>query len=99
MIRLYFRKDETRMSAKPTKEKVAVIGTGLVGRCWAIVFGSVGFHVDLYDQDAVALARAIKGIEQSLADLEKFALVKELSKVFEHIFVQPDLSKALTDAE
>ncbi len=87
------------MIAKPIEEKVAVVGTGLVGRCWAIVLGNAGFHVDLYDQDEAALTRAMKGIEQSLTDLEKFGLVESPSKVLKHIFVQPDLSKALTDAE
>ena len=30
-------------------EKIAIIGTGLVGRAWSTVFARAGFRVVLYD--------------------------------------------------
>ncbi len=39
-------------------DTVAVIGTGLIGRAWAIVFARAGFAVRLWDPDQGAVAAA-----------------------------------------
>jgi 3-hydroxyacyl-CoA dehydrogenase len=58
-------------------EAVAVVGAGLVGRAWAVVFARAGHPVALFDARAEALAPALAGIEASLADLHAHGLVAE----------------------
>lgn len=46
------------MTAPGVGEKVAIIGTGLVGSGWAIVFARSGCRVSLFDNAAGAAERA-----------------------------------------
>ncbi len=50
--------------------RVAVIGTGFVGRAWAISFARAGCEVALWDQDKDAPGKAREYIERLLPDLE-----------------------------
>ena len=56
--------------------KVAVIGTGLVGRAWSIVFARAGHEVALYDPADGAVESALALIEASLPDLEAKELLR-----------------------
>lgn len=79
-------------------DKIAIVGTGLVGRCWAIVFATAGFRVEMYDRDGNALTGALSAVEASLRDLQQFGLVDDPSSAFNRISLEPDLSKALAGA-
>ena len=59
------------------KIKVAIIGAGLIGRAWTIVFARAGHAVALYDADAEALSRSLVLIDGGLADLEAAGLLDE----------------------
>ena len=48
---------------------VAIVGTGLVGRAWAIAFARAGWQVRLWDPVAAAPAAALATIDGLLADL------------------------------
>src|SRR6202034_997496 len=50
--------------------KVAVIGTGFVGRAWAISFARAGCEVAIWDQDKEAPSKARAYIERLLRELE-----------------------------
>src|SRR5580692_3853249 len=50
--------------------KVAVIGSGFVGRAWAISFARAGCEVALWDQDKEAPGKARAYIERLLPELE-----------------------------
>jgi L-gulonate 3-dehydrogenase len=50
--------------------KVAVIGSGFIGRAWAISFARAGCDVALWDQDEEAPSKAQAYIERLLPDLE-----------------------------
>jgi L-gulonate 3-dehydrogenase len=79
--------------------EIAVVGTGLVGRAWAIVFARAGHRVRMYDANAQAALRALGLITESLADLAEFGLISETpSVVQERITVEPDLAAALHGA-
>jgi len=54
------------MASKPT---VAVIGSGLVGRSWAIVFSRAGYSVKLFDISAPVVDAAIPYIRRTCEDL------------------------------
>ena len=50
--------------------QVAIIGTGFIGRAWAISFARAGHSVALWDRDAAALDHALGFIAKVLPDLE-----------------------------
>lgn len=60
------------------KAKIAIVGSGLIGRAWAIVFARAGHPVSLFDADRDALVRSIAALEIALSDLEAAGLLDEL---------------------
>jgi 3-hydroxyacyl-CoA dehydrogenase len=61
--------------------RVAVIGTGLIGRSWAIVFARAGHAVALYDGNAAALRASLDALDTALADLKAAELMDEEPRV------------------
>lgn len=61
-------------------KKIAIIGSGFIGRAWAITFARAGYRVALWDQDAAAPVNAISYIETILPDLAKNDLLRGLSE-------------------
>jgi 3-hydroxyacyl-CoA dehydrogenase len=59
----------------PEKPKVAVIGTGLVGRAWGIVFARAGFQVRMWDVNPAAVSAALAFIEARLPELAEAGLL------------------------
>jgi 3-hydroxyacyl-CoA dehydrogenase len=45
-------------------QRVAIIGSGLIGRSWAVVFANGGFDVALYDAVAGVADRALSLIAE-----------------------------------
>ena len=80
------------------REKVALVGAGLVGQAWAIVFGRAGHDVVLYDADAGALARARAAIAARLEDLVACGLLDDAGAVLGRIREVGDLAEALAGA-
>lgn len=58
-------------------DKIAVVGAGLIGRAWALVFARAGHAVALYDVDQKALQENLPIIDASLADLKRSGLINE----------------------
>ncbi len=56
---------------------VAVIGAGLVGAGWAIVFAQARLQVRIYDADPRATERALSLIADQLKELSSFGLVDD----------------------
>ena len=78
--------------------KVAIVGTGLVGSGWAIVFARAGHPVSLWDGTPDAAARAIDTIRLRLDDLRSAGLVKDAAAIAHRITVARDLADALDGA-
>jgi len=60
------------------KSTITVVGAGLIGRAWAIVFARAGHPVSLFDADRNALTHSIAALETALSDLEAAGLLDEL---------------------
>jgi 3-hydroxyacyl-CoA dehydrogenase len=56
--------------------RIAVVGTGLVGRAWSIVFGRAGFDVAMWDPAAGAVEKALALIDQALPELAEAKLLR-----------------------
>uniref|UniRef100_A0A6G1S8B0 Lambda-crystallin n=1 Tax=Aceria tosichella TaxID=561515 RepID=A0A6G1S8B0_9ACAR len=57
------------MSLEPSNRTVAIIGSGLIGRSWAVLFSSYKFRVKLYDIDQDCLAKAPQMIREEFIRL------------------------------
>jgi 3-hydroxyacyl-CoA dehydrogenase len=61
--------------------QVAVIGAGLIGRAWSIVFARAGFDVALWDPFPQQLETALAFIGERLPELQEAGLLKEAPKL------------------
>ena len=83
------------MDVKPC---TAVIGAGLIGRSWAIVFAGGGCDVALYDSNAGVAERARGLVMEGLADLAKHGLVADAETAHARVRVCATLTDALEGA-
>lgn len=82
------------------KTKVTVIGSGFIGRAWAIVFARGGCDVTLWDKDASAADAAIGYIGEVVDDLIRGDLVNGQSAaiIMGRLRAEQDLPTAVTGA-
>ncbi len=80
------------------KRPVAIVGAGLVGSGWALVFARAGYQVNAYDPVAGVRDKILPWAKDSLAQLEKAGLVDQTDAILARIRVHSDLAHALADA-
>lgn len=78
--------------------KIAVVGSGLIGQAWAIVFARAGHDVALWDGHADALKRAPGVIAQLLGDLQRAGLVDDAKPIQSRIRSELSLEEAVLGA-
>ncbi|QPI62519.1 3-hydroxyacyl-CoA dehydrogenase [Vreelandella venusta] len=78
---------------------IGIIGAGLIGRAWAIVFARSGMSVCIYDIDASALGRVRDDIRQSLQDLRQAGLIADIEAPLSLIRTENDLAHAMSGVE
>lgn len=66
-------------------EKIALIGGGLIGQAWAIVFARAGHRVTFYDESPNTIEQAQVNIASRLDDLSRFNLVDDPKATFQLI--------------
>ena len=62
-------------------EHIAIVGAGLIGRAWAIVFARAGCSVAIHDALPEALAGCEKLLHENISDLAQHGLIKEAPAV------------------
>jgi len=86
--------------ASPSQARgpIAVVGAGLIGRAWAIVFARAGHPVRLHDMDADTMTGSHAYIEARLHELAGFGLLDDTPDVvLARIRCEPNLADALRD--
>lgn len=81
-------------------KKVAVIGGGIIGSSWAVVFARSGLQTRLYDHDVDSAARISTNIRESLQN--SIALLTEgdsVDDVVARITISNSLAEAVHDAD
>lgn len=56
--------------------KVAIIGSGLIGRNWAMIFAGAGYRVCLYDVEPGQVSRALDATQHTLAGYQEKGLLR-----------------------
>ena len=79
-------------------ERIALVGGGLIGQAWAIVFARAGHDVMLYDAEPAALKQARDAIAARLQDLAGLGLVSDPHAVAGRIGDVLALAEALDGA-
>jgi 3-hydroxyacyl-CoA dehydrogenase len=81
-------------------ERIAIIGSGLIGRAWAMVFARAGHPVKLYDNAPGAADKAIGLIREGLTELKQFGLITEdPDQVMQRVGTAATISDAVRDAD
>ncbi|CAJ1079072.1 lambda-crystallin homolog [Xyrichtys novacula] len=57
-------------------KKITVIGSGLIGRSWSMVFVNGGYSVRIYDNQPGQAANAVKEIRKQLEELERAQMMR-----------------------
>lgn len=78
---------------------VAIVGAGLIGKGWAIVFANAGINVRVFDANAETLGRALSDIADMLADMQRYDLAGAAEDSLARITVCPSLKEALDGAQ
>jgi 3-hydroxyacyl-CoA dehydrogenase len=78
---------------------VAIVGAGLIGRSWAVVFARAGWDVRITDPDTGALEQAHELIRASLEELCAYGLVADPSTAAQGVAVTHSLPAALEGAD
>src|SRR4051812_11854264 len=81
--------------------RVAIIGSGFIGRAWAISFARAGHLIALWDAERAAPSAAIDYIDSVLPDLEANGLLegRSLAGLRRQLRAVEKLEDALADAD
>ncbi len=80
--------------------KIAVIGSGLIGRAWCIVFARAGFEVNVWDQFPLQTSQAMAFIADRLPELRAAGLLAdEPETVLARIHPVASMWEAVRDAD
>ena len=78
-----------------TRSNIAVIGAGLIGQAWALVFARAGRRVRLWDDASESLPQAVLTIAALARTLEQYRLVDDASALAGRIEVASSLEEAV----
>ena len=77
----------------------AIVGSGLIGRSWAIVFARGGWDVRLTDPSAEALEAAPRLIREGLDELAAAGIVDDPAGAAARVSVAPSLAEAVAGVD
>lgn len=77
---------------------IAIIGSGLIGQAWAIVFARAGYRVRVWDGDPQARVRAIDLISRQARALQAQQLVDDADAVIDRVTICAELAQAIEGA-
>jgi 3-hydroxyacyl-CoA dehydrogenase len=80
-------------------ERIALVGAGLIGQAWAIVFGRAGHEVLMFDADPAMLEQARRNIGARLDDLAALGLVEDAEAALGRVGYAATLGEALASAD
>src|ERR1700730_10091260 len=82
-----------------TERNVAIVGAGLIGRAWAVIFARAGWSVRLTDPHVPTLAAAPRLIRDELQALARHGLASDPDGAVARVSVAGSLEEAVMDVE
>jgi L-gulonate 3-dehydrogenase len=82
-----------------TNKAIAIIGAGLIGRSWAIVFARAGWRVNLTDVSSEARAVAGRLIARGLEALVGVGLMQDAQAASARVSIVPSVTEAVAGVE
>lgn len=79
-------------------DTVAIVGAGLIGRSWAMVFARSGWQVRVYDPVEGATAACLAACREGLANLHQYGLCDDPSAAYARIEAAGTLEDAVRGA-
>lgn len=79
--------------------KVAIIGAGLIGRAWSMVFARAGWTVAVWDGVPGVADKALSLIAQGLDDLERHQLIDGPRAAAARVTAAPEFEEAVAGAD
>ncbi len=80
-------------------QRIGIVGAGLIGRSWSIVFARAGYEVSIYDNAPSAVADCLGVLRENLCELSEEALLNEPpDDIFQRINPVGTLLEAARDA-
>ena len=79
--------------------KVAIIGAGLIGRAWSMVFARAGWDVAVWDGVAGVADNALSLVAQGLDDLKRHELIHDPRAAAARVRASPSLEEAVVGAD
>lgn len=77
----------------------AIIGAGLIGRAWAIVFARAGWSVNVFDPDRTTREALNEALHKDCELLVKFGLCDDVKAVLARISTSDTMTHAVKDAD
>lgn len=84
-----------------SRQKIGIVGSGLIGRAWAMLFAAAGYRVQMYDILNTQLTTALEELEKELHRLEEKGSLRGkigAAEQFALIEVTTKLDELVTDA-
>lgn len=79
-------------------EDIAIVGAGLVGSGWAIVFARAGYQVRIFDANVAIRERLPSQLRSSLEAMESHGLVAEIDGIMDRFKICSNLADAVVGA-
>ncbi len=81
------------------ERKVAIVGAGLIGRAWAVIFARAGWNVRLTDTHVPTLKAAPRLIRDELHALARHGLASDPDEAVARVSAAGNLEEAVRDVE
>jgi L-gulonate 3-dehydrogenase len=78
---------------------IAIVGAGLVGAGWAIVFARAGRTVRVFDASQAIRERLVQELRSNLEDLARYGLIEDVQETLDRIAVCDTLEDAMRRAD
>lgn len=82
-------------------KKVGIVGSGLIGRSWAMLFAGGGYKVIMYDINKEALSKSYEILQEQLYETERAGMLRgslSAKEQYELISVTSSLAEVVSDA-